>query len=103
MLSTMNTAKINSKDYIDDTKSVVECAGLIASEASRLLMSGANVVVSVRGVRGVSSSFFNVILSAVAEVLRHDFGNGRFQVETETDTQRMVFQRSLAAFFPPKS
>lgn len=99
MQTTMDTAKINSKDFIDDHKSVVECAGLIADEATRLLKSGVNVVVSVRG---VSSSFFNVILSAVAEVLQNDFRNGRFDVETETAAQQMVFQRSLAAFSPLK-
>lgn len=100
MIPTMDTAKINSQDFIDNTLPVVDSAGRIAVEASRLLRSGANVVVSVRGVRGVSSSFFNVILSSVAEALHGDFSGGRFDVETDTVTQRMVYQRSLHAFFP---
>ena len=99
----MDAAKINSKDFIDDRRPVVESAGLIATEASRLLRGGASVVVSVCGVRGVSSSFFNVILSVVSEELHGDFSAGRFNVETDTATQRMVYQHSLNAFSTPQN
>lgn len=94
----MDVTKIDAKGFVDEARPVVECAELVAEEVSRLLRTGACVVLSVRGVRGVSSSFFNVVLSAVAEALGSDFGGGRFDVETETKTQRMIYQRSLQAF-----
>lgn len=94
----MDAVKINAKDYVDERRPVVECAGLVAQEAVRQLLAGAGVIVSVHGVRGVSSSFFNVILSAVADVLKGDFSEGRFTVETETASQRLVYQRSFQAF-----
>ena len=100
MIDAMNTVRLNSKDFVDDGLSVVESASRIAAEASRLLRSGSNVVVSVHGVRGVSSSFFNVILAAVADALLSEGSAARFQVETETITQRTIYQRSFDAFFP---
>lgn len=98
MLAAMDAVKINAKDFVDPTRPVIECASRVANDAARLLRSGATVIVSVVGVRGVSSSFFNVILSAVAEALSNDFSDGRFSVETETPTQTLVFKRSLDAF-----
>jgi hypothetical protein len=94
----MNAVVINAKDFIDDTMSVVDCAMRIAAEATRHLRSGGRVVVSIKGVRGVSSSFFNVILSAVADTLHNDLSEQRFDVECDTPTQRLVYTRSLAAF-----
>jgi hypothetical protein len=97
----MNTVTINSNDYIGSHANVTESAALIANEATRQLKAGARVVVSVKGVRGVSSSFFNVIFAAVSDVLG---GNpDRFSVATDTATQRMIFQRSWDAFFKPRA
>jgi D-arabinose 1-dehydrogenase-like Zn-dependent alcohol dehydrogenase len=93
----MDAIRINASEFIDERRAVVDCASLIAQEAVRELRAGANVVVSLRGVRGVSSSFFNVLLSAVAEVLQNDFSNQRFDVETETAAQKLILQRSLEA------
>ncbi len=97
-MTTMDAVKINARDFVDESRPVVDSAMAVAQEAARQLRGGACVVVSVRGVRGVSSSFFNVILSVVAEVLRNDFSDNRFDVETETPTQRMVYARSFSAF-----
>lgn len=98
----MSTVRLNAKDFIDTDASVVQSAASIAAEASRLLATGDDVVISVHGVRGVSSSFFNVILSAVAQVVRDHVNTGRFSVETETATQKFIYQRSFDAFFPTK-
>jgi hypothetical protein len=97
----MNTVTINSNDYIGSDANVTESADLIANEATRQLKTGARVVVSVKGVRGVSSSFFNVIFAAVSEVLGSN--PDRFSVTTDTATQRMIFQRSWDAFFKSRA
>ncbi|CAG0978477.1 hypothetical protein PHYC_01633 [Phycisphaerales bacterium] len=98
MNTAMDVKMISAKDFVDERRPVVECAGAVARECVRELQSGANVLLSVRGVRGVSSSFFNVILSAVSDALSGQLSSERFSVETETEAQRLVFQRSLRAF-----
>ena len=98
MLAQMDAVTIRVKDFVEESRSVVDCAAAVGLEAARQLRSGAAVIVSVRGVRGVSSSFFNVVLSTVAPALQNDFSEGRFSVDAETDTQALVYQRSLAAF-----
>jgi len=93
----MDARPLNAADFIDTSASVLESANAIGREAARILRDGGCVVLSVRGVRGVPSSFFNVVLSLVAEALANDFSDGRFAVETDTKTQRMVYERSLEA------
>lgn len=90
--------RIEAKDFIRESRPVVECAADLSHEVVRQLRAGASVVVSVHGVRGVSSSFFNVLLKEVGAELGGNFGSGRFDVDLETATQRMIYERSRAAF-----
>ena len=100
MSLTMDAVKINAKDFIDESKPVIDAANAIGAKAAAQLRAGGSVIVSVLGVRGVSSSFFNVILSAVAPILHNDFSDERFVVETETKTQSMILKRSIDALSP---
>ena len=59
---TMDAVIINAKDYIDETRPVVDAARAIGDAVAKSLLAGAPVIVSVQGVRGVSSSFFNIVL-----------------------------------------
>lgn len=97
MLLAMDAAIINAKDFIDESRPVIDAARAIGDQAAAILRTGASVVVSVHGVRGVSSSFFNILLSCVSDPLKNDFSDGRFAVQTETKTQDMIYRRSLAA------
>lgn len=97
MLLAMDATVINAKDFIDEKKPVVDAAAQVGDSAAAVLRAGGSVVVSVEDVRGVSSTFFNVILSRVAPVLRNDFGDGRFEVQTGNKTQALIYQRSLDA------
>lgn len=96
----MNTITIHSKDFIDESRAVTDSAAAIAQIVADSLQNGASVVVSVRGVRGVSSSFFNIIFAAAARVLNGDAG--RFSVITDTPTQELIYRRSWDAFFKPR-
>ncbi len=96
-MHTIDTVRICASDHIDPTRPVVESAELIAKAVAAHLGAGANVVLSVAGVRGTSTSFFNVILAMVGDVLKGAFASGRFRVETDTPTQKMVFDRSWKA------
>ncbi len=97
MMIDMDTVSLDARDFFDPQGSVVDCAARIAHEVVRQLSTGAAVCLSVHGLRGVSSSFFNVILSAVFENFDRSVRD-RFRVDTETDTQRIVYERSLDAF-----
>jgi hypothetical protein len=97
-----NATVIVARDFVDEKLSVVESAGLVARRVVEALQSGESVVVSVRGLRGVSSSFFNVLLDAAEKALGSKLDNGQFTVETETTTQRTIYDRSYAAFLNRK-
>lgn len=97
MLLAMDATVINAKDFIDEKKPVIDSATKVGDQAASVLRAGGSVVVSVQDVRGVSSSFFNVILSRVATVLHNDFDDGRFEVQTGNKTQALIYQRSLDA------
>jgi hypothetical protein len=98
MTAAVRTVKLQVSDFAQQSVDVVSCASIVANVAADHLRTGERVVVSVAGVRGVSSSFFNVLLAGIGSALGSDFGGGRFDVETETETQRLVYKRSLAAY-----
>jgi hypothetical protein len=89
---------IKATDYVDPSESVVDCANRIATAVASRLQAGENVVVSVHDLRGVSSSFFNVILTRVTRTLGPQWTEERFAVDCETKTQRTIYLRSLSAF-----
>lgn len=97
-MNRMNTVVIDAKRFIDESASVIDSAMRIGLEALGPLRAGQDVIVSVRGVRGVSSSFFNVLLATVSSELGAGTGRSRLTVDTETRTQAMVWDRSKAAF-----
>jgi hypothetical protein len=94
----MNRVTITAADHTSDEKPVVECAGRIADLVAAALRQGNRVTISFRGVRGASSSYFNVILAAAVGVVGNKVIDDFLSVETETATQLTVYERSLAAF-----
>jgi len=94
----MATVTVKASDFVNPNGSVVDCAQMVAAEVASALRSGDNVRVSVRGLRGVSSSFFNVILATVGDAIGSQLTDARFDVETETEVQKLVYRRSLEAF-----
>ena len=93
----MNVIQIRAGDYVDPKHAVIDSAALIVATAIQHLRRGDNVRLTGQGVRGVSSSFFNVVLrGVVAEVGRAELLN-RFDVQTETETQSLIYKRSLEA------
>lgn len=95
---TTQKVKLRAMDFIDESETVVDSAARIAARVRLGLVGGGAVTLSLLGVRGASSSFFNVILATVSEVLHNDFSGGRFEIETDSPTQKLVYQRSLDAF-----
>lgn len=84
-------------NYVRDGSAVVDTATEIADVAAAALLRGSSVIVSLRGVRGISSSFFNVLLATVYAKCPQASAGDRFVIETETETQRQVLLRSVQA------
>lgn len=89
--------RITATDFATDGKSIIDCANDVAMQTVRHLNNGENVVLSTKGLRGVSPSFFNVILLHVVDTLGPNWIPDRFSVETDTPTQKAVYERSLAS------
>jgi len=103
MSNAMSTVHINATDYIQPHLSVVDCAIEIGRVVTKVLKEGGSVRLSFRGVRGVSTSFCNVIIAAVADALGGRPTSDRFDVDIDSALQRQVYQRSFQAHFPPST
>ena len=88
---------INTLDHLDPSRPVTETAEVVAGAVLRGLDSGGSVTVSVRGVCGVPSSFFNVILKAVQQHVGGRVDPARLGFEFDSKLQEMIYQRSLDA------
>lgn len=90
---------IDAHQYVEPSRDVVESAELVADNVvSALDASNDVVVVSLRGLRGVPSSFFNVILGRIRASFGVDAIRTRFRVTDASDLQLRVYQRSFEAF-----
>ncbi|MCG3135318.1 MAG: hypothetical protein HMLKMBBP_02899 [Planctomycetes bacterium] len=90
---------------IDRTGTVVEGAERVAAAVLAVLDKAPAAKVSLVGVRGVPSSFFNVVLLAVARRFGIDAASSRLAFDFGSDAQRHIWQRSLdtlRATFPAR-
>lgn len=90
--------KIYAKDLIDKEKSITKCARDIAITLSQHMRDGAHIILSVVGVRGVCTTFFNVLFKTIdIELAGVVNWINQFNVETENDTQQMIYEQSRKA------
>jgi len=87
---------IQVADHVKPDADIVETARQVGDLVVASLQRGETVAVSLRGVRGVPSSFLNVLLSVVAAELPGLDGE-RFSMEFDSDIQRELFSRSRDA------
>jgi hypothetical protein len=62
-----------------------------------LLRAGPSVEVSLRGLRGLTSSFFNVLLARVRDELGEEAVVSRLKFLFETKAQQLAYRSSLGA------
>jgi len=86
---TLNAAAFNQEDG-----SIVGSATCFADELVRNLRDGRSVNVSMKGMRGVASSYFNVILQRITKELGIEVLE-RVTFQWDSAAQELVFQRSL--------
>jgi hypothetical protein len=82
---------------IDRKGTVVEGADRVAAAVIAALDVAPQVHVSLVRVRGVPSSFFNIVLLGVANRFGVDAAANRVLFDFGSDAQRQIYQRSLAA------
>ena len=95
-----NTTTIVASDHLDPNGSVVRSGVALAEAALRALEQSGTVRITLKGLKGASSSYFNVFLRRIeeecglAEIGRH------IQLEFGSNIQEMVFQRSFDSRAP---
>lgn len=88
---------LRALDYYNGSQPTVDSAVELARAAGQLLKAGESVVISFAGLRAVSSSYFNALLVWLRESYNLEFIRERVRFETESNSQRMIFDRSYQA------
>lgn len=88
---------IQAANYIDPADSVVKSATLLADAVIIDLQHGAAVTVDLGGIRSVSSSYFNTLLSRVADQCGVAAIRDRLLINCPSPAQKAIFDRSYQA------
>ncbi|MBI5851040.1 MAG: STAS-like domain-containing protein [Planctomycetes bacterium] len=93
----MSPSLIRSIDYCNPDDRIVDSAQRVAAAVIAACGTTDVVTVSMDGVLGASSSFFNVLLSDVVASLGPEAIGTRVRLTGLTRTQQAVFERSRQA------
>jgi hypothetical protein len=94
------TIKVLATDYLDPDGSVVRSGVAVADAALKALEEHDAVVVSLEGLKGAASSYFNVFLRRIEEGCGLAEIGEHIRLEFDSKIQEMVFERSLASRGP---
>ena len=87
--------QIAASDYVDPNGSVVKSGIMLADAAVKALEEHGCVRISLKGLKGASSSFFNVFLRRIEEECGLAEIGDHLLLEFGSKVQEMVFQRSF--------
>lgn len=89
---------ITAYDLINEDEDVLVSAKLIASRVIEHLKASRSVILDMEGVKGASSSFFNVLFIQVRDAAGPAaLSDGSFVVQSRVRPQQVVLERSLQA------
>ncbi len=94
----MNEVAFQAADFTDPDENMVQSAERLASAILDKLADQEKVIVSLRGMRGVSSSYFNVLLRSVATSFGAAALKDRISFLFDSFAQELVYERSLKSF-----
>jgi hypothetical protein len=94
----MSSFTISATDFKSATGSIVEDGFLLCDAVIDALSSYDRVFVSLVGMRGVTSSYFNAFFSRLAKNLRNHDAIGKIEPRFENELQRTIWDRSSKAF-----
>jgi len=85
---------IVAKEFVDPSGNIVGSAMLLANEVVRQLHSADAVTIDLSGMRGLSSSYFNVVIHEVLPSTGLADFERRVRLRFDTEAQAQVFARS---------
>lgn len=91
---------VEAREFIDGSGGIVESAMRLADAILPRLKEGARVSVSMAGMHGVSSSYFNVLLKRVMDECGPDAVRRRVHLRFNTKAQEGLYWRSREALLP---
>jgi hypothetical protein len=94
----MKEVLISTIDLLDPNEGVVETAQEVAARVVAIQEQGHVAKVSLKGIKGVSSSFFNEILHALRITVAVPAPWDQLSFEFDSELQQKVYDRSRAAF-----
>jgi hypothetical protein len=97
MTANTNNSLIRAIEYCPPEASPIDSAQRIAQQISSPMQAGLAVVVSMEGLLGASSSFFNVIYSTLRDVLGAEAVDERLTFVGLGPTMKLVESRSRLA------
>lgn len=98
-MSTDNQITLSAMDYASNGRPGLDTAARLADAVVDALVTDADasVVVSVRDLRGVSSSFYNLFFQIIHDRLGPDAVRNRVSFDSDSTVQRSIIQRSRSA------
>lgn len=92
-----NPARVAAIDCMDAQGSIVDSGMLLADTVINAMKTHSIVVIDLNGLRGASSSYFNVFLGRLQEACGLGCLERDISIEFANDVQKMTFDRSLEA------
>lgn len=91
------TVTLSALALTDMERSIVENAEILAAAILVELKADRSVIVSLAGLRGAPTSYFNLILRRLVDEVGEAAMRTRVAFEFDSPVQRLVYERSLAA------
>lgn len=92
-----DTTSLSALALIDMERTIVENAEILAAEVVKRLSTGAAVSVSLVGLRGITTSYFNLVLRRIVKSIGFESLSERVTFEFDSSLQRLIYERSLQA------
>ena len=86
---------LKAVDYLDAAGSIVNSGAMLADRALAALGAGQPVEITLAGMRGVSSSYFNILLKQLLDGVGLATFNQRVKFGFDSGVQEQMFRRSF--------
>lgn len=90
----MSTVSISALDFLNPQDTVVQSAEMLAARVVERAGQASQITISFVGLRGASSSYFNVLLKNLNDTIGKADLLTKIRYRFDTSAQRMVFGRS---------
>jgi hypothetical protein len=97
MSNPTNIVELQAKEFLDARASIIESAKNLAEATVERLKEGSDVQISLEGLNGIPSSYFNVVLLRLIGEFGVEAVKLHVKFQLNTEAQRFVFQRSFDA------